>query len=202
MRKVYMYGFHERMWHWVQALVIIGLICTGLELHFPEAVHVLGFDFSLKLHTILGFMVLINAILGFLYHIFTNEIKQYFPEPSDFITQAYKQAIYYLNGIFKGEAHPFEKTPGKKLNPLQKITYLVILNILLPLQILSGLLLWISEHRPALTEWFGGVSFNAPRSYFSRLAIHSICLNAYLSGNDGAYASFESDGNDIRLGDD
>ena len=33
----------------------------------------------------------------------------------------------------RGEPHPFEKQPGKRLNPLQQVTYLAILNVLLPL---------------------------------------------------------------------
>jgi thiosulfate reductase cytochrome b subunit len=52
------------------------------------------------------------------------------------------QIDFYLRGIFKDQEHPFEKTPERKLNPLQQVTYLVILNILLPLQIITGLLMF------------------------------------------------------------
>ena len=47
-------------------------------------------------------------------------------------TQAIEQAMYYMRGIFRGDEHPTEKTRERKMNPLQQVTYLAILNILLP----------------------------------------------------------------------
>jgi thiosulfate reductase cytochrome b subunit len=60
----------------------------------------------------------------------------------DFTDAAIRQARFYLYGIFKGEKHPLDAHPRRKLHPLQKITYLALLNILLPFQIVTGLLMW------------------------------------------------------------
>jgi hypothetical protein len=35
---------------------------------------------------------------------------------------------FYLYGVFKGETHPLETDPRRKLNPLQKFAYLILLN--------------------------------------------------------------------------
>jgi thiosulfate reductase cytochrome b subunit len=92
----------------------------------------------------------------------SGEIRQYLPRPAGFFDEAIVQTKYYLRGIFKGDQHPFEKTPQQKLNPLQQITYFGILNILLPLQVLTGLLMWAVQRWPKLTSFFGGLPFLAP----------------------------------------
>ena len=50
-----------------------------------------------------------------------------------------RQARYYAYGIFRGEKHPFPVTRKEKFNPLQKISYVLVMYLGLPLVILSGL---------------------------------------------------------------
>ena len=45
---------------------------------------------------------------------------------------------YQSRGIFYGESAPERTPPGQKLNPLQQLTYLALLNVLFPLQIVTG----------------------------------------------------------------
>lgn len=157
MRRVYLYSIYERIWHWLQAVAILGLIVTGIELHWPEAFRMLGFSRSVTVHEVLGFVVVGNAFLALFYHLTTGEIRQYLPEPRDFISLAIKQARYYLQGIFRGEPHPIQRGPDRKLNPLQEVTYLVILNLLLPLQVFSGLLMWGTQQWPETVSAIGGL---------------------------------------------
>ncbi|MHC4939265.1 MAG: cytochrome b/b6 domain-containing protein [Planctomycetota bacterium] len=152
MKRVYLYTVYERIWHWIQALVIILLLITGLELHNPGRFPIFGFANAVAVHSVLGFILVANAFLGLFYHLTTGKIREYLPEPRDFVSQAIGQAVYYLRGIFRGDPHPFERRPGHKLNPLQQITYLAILNVLLPLQTITGLLLW------ARPEWAGALA--------------------------------------------
>lgn len=157
MRRVYLYSLYERIWHWLQALATIGLLVTGVELHWPGAVRLLDFPVAVTIHEILGFVLLGNAFLALFYHLTTGEIRQYIPEPRDFATLAVKQARYYLRGIFRGDPHPIQRSPHRKLNPLQEVTYLVILNVLLPLQMFSGLLMWGAERWPGVVSAIGGL---------------------------------------------
>jgi len=153
-RRVYLYPAYQRIWHWLQALIIVLLLVTGLEIHAPESFPLFGFAAAVAVHSALGFLLIANAVFGLFYHLTTGRIREYLPEPHDFFTMAGRQAIYYLRGIFKGEPHPLERRPGHKLNPLQQVTYLVILNILLPLQAMTGLLIWGLQRWP---EWAGAV---------------------------------------------
>ena len=156
MTRIYLYTLHERIWHWVQALAILLLMWTGMEIHHPAAFSLLGFQAAVALHNALGFALIANALLGLLYHVFTEEILQFIPHPQGFFDMAWKQAAYYLGGIFRGDPHPIEKNPDNKLNPLQKVTYLLVLNVLLPLQLLTGLLIWGAPRWPLLAERLGG----------------------------------------------
>ncbi len=169
MKRVYMYSVGERIWHWVQAIAIIFLIITGAEAHFP-GFKVFGFTYSIYIHKILAFLLVLNFLLGGFYHLSVGTIKQFIPRPRGFFDGLFLQARYYLVGYFRGEPHPFEKTPEHKLNPLQKLTYFGLLNILLPAQIITGVLMWGSVYFPEAFKMFGGMPVLAP--------IHT--LGAYL----------------------
>ena len=60
-RRVHLYALYERIWHWLQAVVTIGLLLTGIELHWPGTVHIAGFAWAVSAHNILGFLLLGNA---------------------------------------------------------------------------------------------------------------------------------------------
>jgi thiosulfate reductase cytochrome b subunit len=162
LKKVYMYAVYERFWHWLQTFVILGLIFTGLVIHKPDTFGLFSFRYMVLVHNILAALLVINAGLSLFYHLVSGEIQQFLPRPVGFFDQAIVQARFYLRGIFKGDKHPFEKSPEKKLNPLQQVTYFAILNILLPLQIITGALMWGAQRWPNITNWMGGLPFLAP----------------------------------------
>jgi len=158
---VYMYTTYERAWHWLQALAIFILLATGVEIHVTR-LGILDFALAVRVHNVVGFVVLANAVFAAFYHLASGEIQQYLPKPQGFFGQAIVQARYYLSGIFQGDHHPFEKSPDRKLNPLQQLTYLAILNLLLPLQIVTGVLIWGAQRWPAVDGMLGGLVFLAP----------------------------------------
>ncbi|NWF69947.1 MAG: cytochrome b/b6 domain-containing protein [Chloroflexi bacterium] len=161
-RTVYLYGVYERVWHWLQTFMIAGLLFTGLVIHNPETFGMFSFQGVVLVHNLLALILVINAAFALVYHLVSGEIRQYLPKPYGFFDNAVMQAKYYLHGIFRGHPHPFAKTPDQRLNPLQQITYLAILNILLPLQIITGALMWAAPRLPDLTAQLGGLGFLAP----------------------------------------
>ena len=154
--RVYMYDVYERLWHWLQASAIMMLIFTGLIIHKPQFFGMFSFSYVVSVHNVLGFILLINAVLSLFYHLASGEIRQYLPEPKGFIARSMAQAMYYSQGIFKGKPHPLEKTKAQKLNPLQQVTYLGILNVLLPAQIITGVLIWGLQEWPMIATQLGG----------------------------------------------
>lgn len=160
--RVYMYSVYERIWHWMMALSVILLILTGLEIHFTGSVAVLGFATAVPVHNLIAAMLLLNAFLALFQHMTTGEIKQFIPVGKGFISGLMIQARFYIRGIFTGAAHPFLKTPRKKLNPLQQLTYFGLLNFLFPLQVTTGVLLWVGGLEPSLLVRAGGLAWVTP----------------------------------------
>lgn len=177
-----MYSVYERQWHWLQTVVILGLIFTGLIIHEPDKFRIFQFSFVVEVHNVLAAILLINAALAAFYHLASGEIRQFLPKPHGFFGQAFAQTLYYLYGIFRSKPHPFEKTPEHKLNPLQQVTYLVILNVLLPLQIITGILMWGVQQWPNVAQALGGLPFLAPvHTLVAWLFATFIVLHVYLT---------------------
>ncbi len=161
-KEIYMYTVYERLWHWLQTIAIVLLLFTGMIIHKPDSFGMFGFSGVVIVHNILATILAVNAALSLFFHLASGEIQQYLPRPRGFFDQTITQTKFYLKGIFKGEDHPFEKTVKKKLNPLQQITYFGILNVLLPLQGITGIMIWGAQRWPVLAAKLGGLPLLAP----------------------------------------
>jgi thiosulfate reductase cytochrome b subunit len=157
--RVYMHEAYRRFWHWLQTISIVFLLFTGLIIHRPDIFGAFSFRGVVTIHNVLAVILFVNALLSVFYHIASGKVKEYIPRPYGFFDDAIVQARYYTVGIFKGEPHPFEKRPDDRMNPIQKATYFMILNVLLPLQILTGALMWAVQKWPEIA---GGLPFLAP----------------------------------------
>ena len=160
--RIYMYESYRRFWHWLQTLSIVILLLTGLIIHRPDMFAAFSFRGVVTVHNVIAVILVINGFLSVFYHIATERIQEYIPRPYGFFDDAIVQARYYISGIFQGKAHPFEKRPDRRMNPIQKATYFGILMVLLPLQMLTGALMWSVQEFPVVTNWFGGLPFLAP----------------------------------------
>jgi len=162
LKPVYMYDVYERFWHWLQTVAIILLLFTGLVIHRPDMLGMFNFRNIVWLHNMLALILLINAAMALFYHLTSGAIQQFIPRTYGFFDQAILQAKFYLYSIFKGEPHPMEKRKDQKLNPLQQLTYFWLLNVLLPLQIITGGLMWGVQQWPQVAGLAGGLPFLAP----------------------------------------
>jgi thiosulfate reductase cytochrome b subunit len=180
--KVYMYDAYERFWHWLQTITIVILLFTGLIIHRPDLFGAFSFRYVVVVHNVLAAILVINAALSLFWHLVSGEIRQFIPRPYGFFDNAIVQAKFYIDGIFKGKAHPFEKTKSKKLNPLQQVTYFGLLNVLLPLQIITGALMWGAQQWQQAATLFGGLPFLAPfHSLVAWLFASFIVAHVYLT---------------------
>ena len=156
-RRRRIYTTYERTWHWIQTLSILVLLATGFHIHSPVRLPVPDLATMVWLHNVFGFIFLGNAFLGLFYYVTTGAIQQYVPKREGFVAGVLAQVRYYTDGIFRNEPHPTKKTPERRLNPLQQLTYLGLLNVLLPLQIVSGLLMWGASRWPQAAGFVGGL---------------------------------------------
>ncbi|MER2598672.1 MAG: cytochrome b/b6 domain-containing protein [Caldilineales bacterium] len=180
--RVYMYDGYERFWHWLQTITIMVLLFTGLIIHRPDRFGMFSFRYMVLIHNALAVVLVFNAALSLFWHLTSGQIQQFLPRPRGFFDQAIVQAKFYLKGIFKGSEHPFEKTYRQKLNPLQQLTYLGLLNVLLPLQIVTGTLMWGVQQWPTVANLLGGLPFLGPlHSIVAWLFATFIILHVYLT---------------------
>ncbi len=161
LREVYAFGWYERIWHWTMALSGVGLILTGLDIHAGGWRWPLGLAGAVTLHNALAIVLMVNAFLSLFYHLATAAIRSFLPAPQGLLGRVLEHLEYQTRGIFRGGPHP-ELQQGQKLNPLQQLTYLALLNLLFPLQIGTGILIWAVGHWPAAGAALGGLSVIAP----------------------------------------
>jgi thiosulfate reductase cytochrome b subunit len=142
-----------RLWHWLQAFLVLFLLLTGFEVH--GTYRLFGYEQASEWHRIAAWSLIGLWILAWFWHLTTGEWKQYVPSPVDRVLAMIK---YYGIGIFKGDPHPFHKDRWHRHNPLQRLAYLSVHILIGPLLWLSGLLyitygLWPSLGLDGLSLW-------------------------------------------------
>jgi len=143
MKKIYLHPLPIRIWHWVNALGFIILILTGANIR--NIINIFSVETAVEIHSWLGFILLANYCIWFFYYILTMNIKIYIPpihHPIEFAKKALTQAKFYGWGIMVGDQNPHHSTPDHKFNPMQQVSYLMIMALLIPVQIITGLFLW------------------------------------------------------------
>ena len=121
-----------------------------------------------------------NAFLGFFYHGVTAAIRNFIPASNGLVRRLLEHLEYQTRGIFYGNPHP-KNAPGSKLNPLQQLTYLALLNFLFPLQIASGVIMWALGEWPSLGSTIGALTLVAPiHNFGSWLFLTFLVLHVYL----------------------
>ncbi|MDD3686440.1 MAG: cytochrome b/b6 domain-containing protein [Bacteroidales bacterium] len=134
MKKAYIYKGFERFWHWTQSLLIFTLALTGFEVN--GAYEIFGYETAVNVHNFSAISLIILVVFAIFWHFTTGEWRQYIPT----VKNLKAQAAYYITGIFKNAPHPTRKTILTKLNPLQRLTYLGLKIVLIPLMVLTGIL--------------------------------------------------------------
>ena len=132
-KKVYIYYRFERFWHWSQAALIFFLATTGFEIH--SSFNLFGFETAVKWHNIAAWAFIVLIGLAIFWHFVTDQWRNYVPTAKNLKAQI----EFYLTGIFRNAPHPTKKTTISKLNPLQRLVYLGLKVLIIPIMVVSGL---------------------------------------------------------------
>lgn len=181
-RREYIFTAYERLWHWVMAVSVIALILSGLQIHYPGRINIFGAARAVSIHNFFAVVLMLNAFLALFYHLATAAIRQFLPDRQGLTAELTRQTKYYLRDIFKGLPAPFRRSPDRKLNVLQQITYFTLLNVLFPLQIITGALIWLVGTYPSFAATVGGLSLFAPlHNLGSWMFVSFLVMHIYLS---------------------
>lgn len=138
--KVYIYRTFERFWHWTQAGLIFILVFSGFEINGSYALF--GYQEAVNIHNLAALSLVILTTFAIFWHFTTGEWKQYIPTSKNLKSQI----DYYITGIFNNAPHPTRKTILSKLNPLQRLAYLSLKLILIPLMIITGIIYYFYRY--------------------------------------------------------
>lgn len=141
-RKLILYPFWLRLWHWTNAVLFLMLIVTGLAMHYATPANtLLDFQTSRVLHNTAGIALTITYLYFILGNLLSPNGKQYVPTRHELTEGIFRQMRFYMIGIFRGDPHPHRHSDVYKFNPLQKLTYLGIMYAGAPAVIATGLVL-------------------------------------------------------------
>ncbi|HET8733171.1 MAG TPA: cytochrome b/b6 domain-containing protein, partial [Anaeromyxobacteraceae bacterium] len=178
--REYVFGRYERLWHWTMAASGIVLIVTGLQIHGTGKWSLMSLPAAVAVHNAFAVVLILNGFLALFYHLTTAAIRNFIPHPQGFVKGVLEHMTYQARGIFYGESHP-RNAAGQKLNPMQQVTYLALLNVLFPLQIVTGALIWAVGKWPSVAVAVGGLHWVAPvHNLGSWLFLTFFVLHVYL----------------------
>jgi len=154
---IYLYTGWVRLWHLLNALLCILLIITGISLQYsgPDR-SLIRFDISVSMHNISAILLTASYFLFLFINIFTSNGKNYRLKWKGLFKDVMIQVKYYSFGIFKGHKVPFPVSKDRKFNPLQKVSYILIMFVLMPLMFITGWALLFPEViAPQVFGWSG-----------------------------------------------
>lgn len=143
--KIYLYPVWTRLWHWTNAILCLLLIITGVSMQYSDPAYpMIRFDWAVSIHDITGIMLAISYTGFILGNVLTPNGRHYIFRKG-ILKNLFVQARYYAFGIFKRESPPFPITEASKFNPLQKFSYIIIMHVIIPLVVISGIALFFPE---------------------------------------------------------
>lgn len=129
----------------LNALLFLALIVTGLSMQYsPVENPLIGFEMSIFIHNLAGILIIISYLFFLIANTFSSNKKHYVIKKG-FMQKVIKQGRYYAYGMFKGEEAPYPISENEKFNPLQKLSYVGVIYLLLPVLMITGIALLYPE---------------------------------------------------------
>ena len=183
--RIYITPTPVRIWHWLNALGIVTLCVTGIQIRFPEYANIFGtYKAAIRLHDVAGVTVSISFLLWIFYYLVVARslVKLYVPNVEDIKQGLFKQAFFYFFRYFLGEKNPNTISPDNKFNAIQKMSYLLIMFLFLPLVIISGLLLMNIAPLRGWIMMIGGIKFLVDAHYLIACSFFAfLCVHIYMA---------------------
>lgn len=157
MTRIYVHPLTVRIWHWVNAVGFVAMILTGLQIRY-RVLEALPLKAVIDGHNMIGFALIVNYGVWLVYYLFSDRITVYHPElsPRTQYRNMLRQILYYGYGLFKGQPNPHHVSAYRKFNALQSLTYQIVMILLVPLMLYSGVVLWDLTRFAGTVDLLGG----------------------------------------------
>jgi thiosulfate reductase cytochrome b subunit len=191
---LYLYPVWIRIWHILNALLCLILIISGLSIQYSNPSITVKFSVAVAIHNFAGVALSIIYIIFFLGNLFTKNGGYYVFEVSGFFKRLKMQFHHYTIGVFKKEKAPFPVTLDSKFNPLQQLSYVVVMYVVIPLVILSGIGLLYPELTVNSVVGISGLDYTDLLHLFCGFVITVfMCIHIYFcTFGKTAFSNFKS----------
>jgi len=171
-----------RIWHWVHGLCVILLLLTGIQLRLPDLAPIFAtFLNAVNLHNLSGTVLVLDFVFWLSYQLGKKEfMRRYFISPRHFFRDIGQTLHYYGYLIFVGEDFPKGIRDYPTFDPLERSYFLTTMLVLLPVQMLTGLLLMDMNTAMPIIKALGGVRVvDAVHLLFAYLFISAMIVHIY-----------------------
>ncbi len=188
--RTYILPLLLRIWHWSNALLMILLMISGINLHFSYLpVTIMSFELSIAVHNVSGITLSVLYILYLLWNGYTGNWRQYVPKLNGLTDNINRQNYFVMRGIFKGDPPPVLPTQEHKYNVVQQITYFLVMYGAMPLLIITGLVFFFPEVAPESLFDFNGMVLVAISHYVTGFVFVMFMIGHIYMGTMGITVS-------------
>ena len=184
MKKIELHPIPVRIWHWTNAISFLVLIVTGIQLRYRELVGIMPYRTAVEIHNFFGFLLTGSYFIWLVYYLASGKIRIYIPDFNlkRLVLSMLKQAKYYGYGIFIGDKNPHHPSPDNMFNPMQQSLYLIIMVALIPIEIITGLLLWNVKGFAKWITMAGGLKIvDSTHVFLAMFFVFFLFVHVYLS---------------------
>ena len=184
--RTYLFPAWIRLWHWLNAALILVLGMTGLSLHFADpALPLIGFELAVRIHNACGITLAITYLVFLIANAVSGNVRHFFPRGPGLFAALWTQLRWYAWGTFRGDPHPHAPTPDSPFNVLQAVTYAGVMYGLLPVLIVSGCVYLYPELAPTRLFGFDGLLPIALVHYLGAMLLLLFLLTHIYLGTTG-----------------
>ena len=184
--RTYLFPAWIRLWHWINAALIVVLGVTGLSLHYADPkLPLVDFELAVRIHNACGIALAFTYLVFLVANVISGNGRHFIPRGPGFFAALWAQLRWYAWGSFTGAPHPHHPTADSPFNVLQAVTYAGVMYGLMPVLILSGLVYLYPELAPDRLFGFDGLLPIALLHYLAAMSLLLFLLTHIYLGTTG-----------------
>jgi thiosulfate reductase cytochrome b subunit len=137
-KRTYLHPLPLRVWHWVNAFLVILLLTTGIRLRAAGIPGLPPHSTALLIHRYAGWALVGCSVAWLIYGLASGHLARHYALRKRDIRGIFSQTRFYAWSLFKGKESPFRPSPEEKFNPLQKLAYGGVMCIVTPILVVTG----------------------------------------------------------------
>jgi predicted CXXCH cytochrome family protein len=169
-------------WHWLHGLCVVLLVATAIHLRLPDIAPLFAtFLNAVNFHNLAAAILMVDYVFWLFYHLWKREFRtRFLVSPSDFFRDTSAMLHYYGYLIFVGEGNPLTERDYYPFDPLERSFFLTMMLLFLPVQMITGVLLYDVNAMMPVIRVLGGLRVvDAAHLLFAYVLICCVIIHLY-----------------------